>query len=164
MSFSFLFSKCVSGGADFSEFCSCVYGVVFHPKENILASCSADKSIKLWNLDTGTELSTTVDSGLGGVRSVAFSPKGDMIAAGCCNGIIYLVDMLTAKVKRLMIGHHGQDGCICDCDENSDLSTHINPECLVSWHPNWVPAERSFRLGEGCFVEPLREEAGLWGR
>ena len=58
MSFSFLFSKCVSGGADFSEFCSYVYGVAFHPKENILASCSADKSIKLWNLDTGTELST----------------------------------------------------------------------------------------------------------
>ena len=55
--------------------------------------------------------------------------------SGCCNGIIYLVDVLTAQVKRLMIGHHGQDGCICDCDEDGDLSTYINPKCLVSWHP-----------------------------
>jgi WD40 repeat protein len=95
MSFSFLFSKCVSGGADFSEFCSCVYGVVFHPKENILASCSADKSIKLWNLDTGTELST-------------------------------------------MRGHNGQDGCICDCNEDGDLEDEINPECPVTGHSDLV--------------------------
>ena len=58
MSFSFLFSKCVSGGTDFSEFCSYVMGVAFNPKDNTLASCSWDKSIKLWNLDTGTELLT----------------------------------------------------------------------------------------------------------
>ena len=58
MSFSFLFSKCVSGGTDFSEFCSSVMGVAFHPNDNTLASCSQDKSIKLWNFDTGAELST----------------------------------------------------------------------------------------------------------
>ena len=81
------------------------------------------------------ELLLTVGSGHGNVRSVSFSPKGDKIAAGCCNGFIYLVDVLTANVKRLMIGHHGQDGCICDCDEDGDLSTYINPKCLVSWHP-----------------------------
>ena len=44
----------------------------------------------------------TVDSGLLGVRSISFSPVGGMIAAGCYNGKIYLVDALTGQVKRLV--------------------------------------------------------------
>ena len=44
----------------------------------------------------------TVDSR---VLSVAFSPDGDMIAAGCVNGKIHLVDALTGQVKRSVSGH-----------------------------------------------------------
>ena len=91
MSFSFLFSKCVSGDADFSELCSYVYGVAFHPKENILASCSLDKSIKLWNLDTGAELSTMTGHSKR-VLSVAFSADGQWVMSGSSDKTIRLWD------------------------------------------------------------------------
>ena len=114
-----------------------VRSVSYSPTGDKIAAGCYNRNIYLVNVVTANvELyMLTVGSGHGNMRSVSFTPKGDMIAAGCCNGIIYLVDVLTAQVKRLMIGHHGQDGCICDCDEDGDLSTHINPECLVSWHP-----------------------------
>ena len=76
----------------------------------------------------------TVNSGLGGVRSVSFSPKGDMIAAGCYNGTIHLVDALTTEVKRSVKGHNGKDGCICDCDSGDDLNDEVNSECPVTGH------------------------------
>ena len=57
--------------------------------------------MKIWETSTGTFVSTlTVDSGLGGVYSVSFSPMGDMIAVGCYNGKIHLLDTATAAVKR----------------------------------------------------------------
>ena len=55
-------------------------GVAFHPTKNLVASCSDDKSVKLWNVDTGAELWTVrCDSA---VLSVAYSPDGTKLAAG----------------------------------------------------------------------------------
>jgi len=52
-------------------FCRHVLVVAFHPLQNILASCCADKSIKLWNLDTGAELSTLSHSRYEGTSPVS---------------------------------------------------------------------------------------------
>ena len=81
--------------------------VVFDPQNpNILASCSDDKTIKIWDITSGSCLSTlTVDAGKYGVQSVSFSPKDNLIAAGCYNGKIHLVDAVAGEVKSLLRGH-----------------------------------------------------------
>ena len=83
--------------------------VAFDPqKPNILASCSYDNTIKTWDIESGACQSTLrVDAGTFGVQSVSFSPKGDVIAAGCSNGKIYLVDALAGEVKSTLAGHTG---------------------------------------------------------
>ena len=80
--------------------------VAFDPqKSNILASCSDDKTIKIWDITSGSCLSTlTVDAGPG-VSSVSFSPKDNVIAAGCGNGKIHLVDAVAGEVKS-SLGEH----------------------------------------------------------
>ena len=91
-----------------------VNGVAFHPTKNILASCSSDNSIKLWNTDTATELSTLkVDAGKYGVQSVSFSPKGDMVAAGCHNGNIFFVDAAAGEIKSSLRGHTNSVWSVC---------------------------------------------------
>ena len=53
--------------------------MAFHPTKNLVASCSYDKSVKLWNTDTGAELWTVkVDNS---VASIAYSPDGSKLAA-----------------------------------------------------------------------------------
>ena len=51
------------------------------------------------------ESTLRVDAGYDGVRSVSFSPKDNVIAAGCSNGKIYLVDALAGEVKSTLAGH-----------------------------------------------------------
>jgi WD40 repeat protein/DNA-binding SARP family transcriptional activator len=54
------------------------YGVAYSPDGKYILSGSWDKSIRLWDIQTGKEIYKLVDAG--GVNSVAFSPDGKYIA------------------------------------------------------------------------------------
>jgi WD40 repeat protein len=73
--------------------------VAFKPDNaNILVSGSNDKTIKVWDMPSGSCLSTlNVGSG---VNSVQFRPIGDTVAAGCDNDTVQIIDVATAQVKR----------------------------------------------------------------
>ena len=87
-----------------------VFCVAFDPqKPNILASGSRDKTIKIWDVESGACQST-----LGGdkaVHCVSFSPDGDMLAAGHGEhyraGNVRLYDVQTGEVKLTLTGHAG---------------------------------------------------------
>ena len=86
-----------------------VNSVCFSADGDLLVSGSYDKTLKIWSKGSSGnfECKSTlrVDAGTFGVQSVSFSPKGDVIAAGCSNGKIYLVDALAGEVKSTLTGH-----------------------------------------------------------
>ncbi len=55
-----------------------VTSVAFSPDGKVLASGSIDKSIKLWNVETGQEIRYR-QVNTDGVSSVAFSPDGEIL-------------------------------------------------------------------------------------
>ena len=62
-----------------------VFRVIFHPKQPMLATSSADKTVRLWNSETlaaGATLSGLTDF----VYAVAFSPDGEYVAGGGYDG------------------------------------------------------------------------------
>ena len=87
--------------------------MAFHPTKNLVASCSSDNSVKLWNADTGAEL-WTVKAHSDFVRAVAWSPCGQWLASGGDDKMIYVYDTKTFEVKWPLKGH-SKDNEECTC-------------------------------------------------
>jgi WD40 repeat protein len=101
-----------------------VYNVAFHPKLPLLVSADLKGVLKVWNIAKGAverELEAKVLhrydpsflADIGGVRSMAFSPDGKLLAcagitnvsnafAGVGNPLVVLLDWQTGKHKQLL--------------------------------------------------------------
>jgi WD40 repeat protein len=86
---------------------SYVLSVAFSPDGKRLVSGSWDKTVKLWDTATGTEL-LTLKGHSRGVCSVAFSPDGKRLASGSDNGFIKLWDAAGGKELLTLKGHSGR--------------------------------------------------------
>ncbi|MEH1794450.1 WD40 repeat domain-containing protein [Nostoc sp.] len=81
-----------------------VNSVSFSPDGKTLASGSGDKTIKLWNLETGKEIRALMGHSLI-VFSVSFSPDGKTLASGSWDKTIKLWNLETGKEIRTLTGH-----------------------------------------------------------
>ncbi|HTU93154.1 MAG TPA: c-type cytochrome domain-containing protein [Gemmataceae bacterium] len=59
--------------------------LVSHPKQPLLATCSADQTVRLWNADNGSAVRTLTGHS-DYVYAVAISPDGERIASGAFDG------------------------------------------------------------------------------
>ena len=64
-----------------------LFSVAFGPNLNILASGSGDETIKIWNVNNGSQI-RQLKGHSDYIRSVAFSPNGKMLASGSDDCII----------------------------------------------------------------------------
>ncbi|MCX7611000.1 MAG: serine/threonine protein kinase [Ignavibacterium sp.] len=84
---------------------SVINSVAFSPNGKILASGSGDKTIKLWDVQTGN-LIRTLEGHNRWVTSVTFSPDGKILASGSVDKTIKLWDVETGELIRTLEGHN----------------------------------------------------------
>ena len=87
-----------------------VMSVCFSADGKFIASGSSDKTVKIWSAgSSGTfECESTLTQFDKPVKCVAFSPDGDMLAAGDGDyrgGNVRLYDVQTGEVKSTLTGH-----------------------------------------------------------
>jgi WD40 repeat protein len=70
-----------------------VYGVVYSPDGQMLATAGWDRAIRLWDVATGRPLGLPLVGQTGYVTCVAFSPDSKVLASGGADGAIWLWDV-----------------------------------------------------------------------
>ncbi len=76
-----------------------IWSIAFSPDSTKIVSGSSDRTVKIWNSQTG-ECLTTFDGHTRPVLSVAFSPDGKTIASCGGHSIIKLWDLTTGKCQQ----------------------------------------------------------------
>ena len=124
----------------------------FSPDGKILAIGGSDKKIRLWEVETGTNISTLITDYENTIRALAFSPNGRILVSGNDNRSITMWDIATGKQltenpnvetpnvlkytpdgKKLISGTYSGKIQLFDAHSCRLYSTHIG-------HTSWVNA------------------------
>lgn len=80
--------------------------MLYHPKQALLATASHDKTVRLWNPDTGAAV-RTLSGHNDCVFALAISPDGNLIASGTFNGEVKVWNVADGKLIREFNGSPG---------------------------------------------------------
>ena len=118
--------------AAFSEHTDWVNAVAFSHDGKTLASCSQDKSIQLWHVQSYKHIRTFTGHE-DGVNAIVFSPDGRTLASGSSDGTILFWDFNIGELIISPIQLEGQvtslcyspDGRLLACGTHKDHAVHV---------------------------------------
>jgi WD40 repeat protein len=85
-----------------------VVSLSYSPDGQHVISSSFDKTIRIWDVETGTAVGKPLEGHTEGVTTVAYSPDGQYIASGSDDKSIRIWDAETgAAVGKPLTGHTG---------------------------------------------------------
>ena len=104
--------------------------VAWSPDSNTLASGSDDKAIRLWDKVTGRPKTTTRKSMVGQemaplrghhnyIHCLAFSPKGNILASGSYDEVVFLWDVRAGRLMRSLPAHSDPVSGIDFCSDGT---------------------------------------------
>jgi len=116
--------------------------------DKLLASGSADKTIKLWDVDNRKEV-RTFSGHTGPVYSVAFSPNGKLLASGSADNTIKLWDIATGQEVRTLSGHSGPVYSVVFSPDGKSLASGSHDKTIKLWNVDGGSVKSTFSGHDG---------------
>ncbi|KAJ5611660.1 hypothetical protein N7528_008765 [Penicillium herquei] len=108
-----------------------VNSVAFSPNGQIIASCSSDMTVRLWDAKTGQELQTLQGHSYW-VQSVAFSPDGQRVASGSRDNTSKLWDINTGQELQT-ISHPCSVESIAFSPDGDTIALGLADDTITLW-------------------------------
>ncbi|MDF5706824.1 MAG: trypsin-like peptidase domain-containing protein [Nostoc sp. S4] len=117
----------------YSDIEGAVNSVAISPDGKTLASASQDKTIKIWNLITGQEIST-LKGHSGSVNSVAISPDGRTLASASQDKTIKIWNLDTGQEISTLKGHSGSVNSVAISPDGRTLASGSDDKTIKIWN------------------------------
>jgi WD40 repeat protein len=109
-----------------------VLGVTWSPNGRRLATASSDRTVKVWEMDTGREL-LTLSGHHGVVFSVAWSPDGKKLATSSSDQTVKVWEAGSGRELLTLSGHHGVVFSVAWSPDGKKLATSSSDQTTRVW-------------------------------
>ena len=131
-----------------------ILALAFSPDKKILASGSADKTVRLLDIEKRAQIAT-LKGHEASVAALAFSPDGKILAAGDAGKVIKIWEVNTQAERATLTGHTGGISALAFTPDGKTLASGSYDGTIRFWNPDTGQERFTFTTGHTQWIKTV---------